>query len=163
MNPKTVLSSGRAGLCVVLLAVLGVAGCASGPVAPEAMDRAAKSQVVPPDQAALYLLRANSFYGAAVLKELTVDGGSRTHLSPGNYALILVAPGEHRISVVGCNCPGDRPAEMTLPTDPGKRYFVSIEGDFTRMPGDPASKLVLMPPEEGSAALKELRLVRWIQ
>jgi len=163
MIPKSVLSSGRAGLCFVLLALLGIAGCVSGPVAPEAMDRAAKSQVVPPDQAALYLLRSNSFYGAAILKEVTVDGGSRTHLGPGNYALILVAPGEHRISVVGCNCPGDTPAVMTLLTEAGKRYFVGVEGDFTRMPGDPASKLVIVPSEEGPAALKDLRLVRWAQ
>lgn len=161
MGSKIAQSLGRAGLCCLLVALLGVGGCVSGPVAPEAMDRAAKSQVVPPDQAALYLYRVNSFYGAAVLYEVTVDGGSKAHLGPGNYALILVAPGEHRISVFGCNCPGDKPAAMTLPTDPGKRYFISMEGDFTRMPGDPASKLTQVPPEEGMAALKEMRLVRW--
>jgi len=163
MGSTIVQSLGRAGQCFLLVALLGVGGCVSGPVAPEAMDRAAKSQVVPPDQAALYLFRPINFYGAGVLKELTIDGESKTYLGSGNYALILVAPGEHRISVLGCNCPGDKPAEMTLPTEPGKRYFISVEGDFTRMPGDPASKLTQVGSDEGLVALKELRLVRWTQ
>jgi hypothetical protein len=145
----------------LLLALLGAGGCTtSGPVATQAKDQAAKLQSVPPDQAALYLLRPHGFYGSAVIYELIVDGESRTQLGPGNYAFKLVKPGEHAI-VVGCRC--SRPAQLTLPAAAGKAHFVRMEGDFFRMPGDPSVKLTVVPPEDGRAALQDLRLVDWIR
>ena len=157
---RMVRSLGRAAQCLLLLALLGSGGCAvTGPVATESMDHAAKVQVVPPDKAALYLFRPNSFYGQAVLDELIVDGEARTHLGSGNYAFRLVKPGEHAI-VVNCGC--SRPSQMTLPTEPGKAYFVSIAADFWRMPGDPTYKFTQLPPGEGRAALRDLHLVEWI-
>jgi hypothetical protein len=152
-------SLGRTAQWVLLLVVLGSGGCTTtGPVATKAKDDAAKAQVVPPDQAALYLVRPHGFYGSAVIYELIVDGGLRTKLGPGNYAFRLVKPGEHAIEV-GCRC--SRPAQMTLSTAPGKAYFVTMEGDFFRMPGDPTVKLTVLQPEEGRAALEDLRLVDW--
>ena len=154
-------SLGLAAPWILLLVVLASGGCTTtGPVATKAQDDAAKAQVVPPDQAALYLVRPHGFYGSAVIYELIVDGGPRTKLGPGNYAFELVKPGEHAIEV-GCRC--SRPARMTLSAAPGKAYFVTMEGDFFRMPGDPTVKLTVLPPEEGYAALQDLRLVDWIR
>ena len=137
-----------------LATCLAISGCAAnGPLAPEDMDRAAKSAVVPEGKAALYIMRS---YGKLVLYKIVVDGQSETVLAPGNYAFKLVSPGTHAI-LVDCGC--NRTNQTSIETRSGREQFVSVESNSSRGGAD----FTELAPTKGREALGELRLVRWMR
>lgn len=138
-----------------LVTCLAVAGCAaSGPLAPEDMDRAAKSAVVPEGKAALYIIRPDYSYGSLVLFKIVLDGQSETVLGPGNYAFKLVSPGTHAI-LVECACAN----RISIETRSGQEHFVSVEPN-SLTGGEDFTELA---PTKGREALKKERLVRWLR
>ena len=78
-------------------ALLTVAGCASVPMAPPEVDRAAKEfPAPPPGRSQVYVYR-NESLGSAVRFDLTVDGFLVGSTGPKTYLLFPVTPGQHTL------------------------------------------------------------------
>ena len=74
----------------VVLAGALLAGCGSGPLAPEAAQLDAKSYVVPAGKSSIYYYRTRHFIEVDVLAEVSLDGKLVTFVGPGNF--IRMAP-----------------------------------------------------------------------
>jgi len=105
----------------VLLAagVLGIAACASVPMAPSDSDRAAKMFAPPPrDRAHVYIYR-NESIGAAIKMDLSLDGIPAGTTVAHTFTLLPVRPGRH--SLVS---EAENNSELPLFARPGEIIFV---------------------------------------
>lgn len=93
--------------------------CASVPMAPPEQDAASKTFAAPPpDQAGLYVYRDSSF-GAALTKDLFLDGLLVGPTAAKVFYRRLIAPGEHTLSTeseFGDNA-------LTFTAEAGKNHF----------------------------------------
>ncbi len=103
-----------------LLAALGVillAGCVTVPRAPVEADTAAKSFVVKPGKANIYVYR-NESLGGGVPMSVTLDGMMMGQSGPKTYFLFEVEPGRHVIQSIAENT-----TSVAFDTEAGKNYF----------------------------------------
>jgi hypothetical protein len=128
-------------------ALLTVAGCASVPMAPPEVDRAAKEfPAPPPGRSQVYVYR-NESLGSAVRFDLTVDGFLVGSTGPKTYLLFPVTPGQHTLVSRAENAD-----PFPMVTEAGKTYFVWQEvkmGMFSAR-----SRLGLVEAVKGQAGVK---------
>ena len=99
-------------------AVAALAGCASVPMGSLEDDTKAKAFVPPPDKAALYIYR-NETFGAAVPMNLSINGRNIGQSASKTYFQFNLAPGRYSVESTAENV-----AELKLQMEPGKNYFV---------------------------------------
>jgi len=99
------------GLAVV--AVAGLAGCASGPF---------KNLSNSENQGTVYIFRAPGGIPGDYPKPVFVDGKVLGPLVRNSYFMLRLAPGEHRISTPAANKP-----ELKLRVEKGADYYISQE------------------------------------
>ncbi len=87
----------RVSFALVVLAGALLAGCASGNLAPEAAQLAAKTYQVPFGKSSIYYYRAGQFFGSDVLSEVYLDGELIAVVGPGNFVRMDVEPGKQTI------------------------------------------------------------------
>ncbi len=100
------------------VAAMVLVGCASVPMGSMEEDAKAKAFVPPPDKAALYIYR-NETFGAAVPMNLSVNGRNIGQSAAKTYFLFNVVPGCYSGESTAENV-----AELKLQMEPGKNYFV---------------------------------------
>lgn len=108
-------------LIISVLAVSFFAGCASVPMASKEKTEIAK-KFNPPSagNSGLYLYRSGIF-GAALKKDIWVDGKCVGETAPNTFFYEEVKGGqEHKISTESEFSPND----LLLKTEPGKNYFI---------------------------------------
>lgn len=108
-------------LAVSVFALSLLAGCATVPME-SAEKTAAAKKFAPPSNgnAGLYIYRSGNF-GAALKKNITVDGKCVGESAPNIFFYEEVKGGmEHKISTESEFSPND----LLLTTDPGKNYFI---------------------------------------
>ncbi len=100
------------------VAVMVLVGCASVPMGSAEEDAKAKAFVPPPDKAALYIYR-NETFGAAVPMNLSINGRNIGQSVSKTYFQFNVVPGRYSVESTAENV-----AELKLQMEPGKNYFV---------------------------------------
>ncbi len=100
------------------VAAMVLVGCASVPMGSMEDDAKAKAFVPPPDKAALYIYR-NETFGAAVPMNLSINGRNIGQSASKTYFLFNVVPGGYSVESTAENV-----AELKLQMEPGKNYFV---------------------------------------
>lgn len=139
---------GRYG-CVLLLGML-IAGCASVPMAPPALDEAAKQFRPPPGQAHIYIVFEGRGRGASFT--ILVDGTIRGALVSKTYLVVAVPPGKH---TVYCFTPESQSTQPVM-VEAGGNYFVKLYGKLGWMHARAA--LEPMEAAEGRALVQEYQL-----
>ena len=109
---------GMVGLGFAVVVGLLVSGCASVPMAPTPADTEAKTFVVKPDKASIYLYR-NETFGGAIAMTVTLDGKVAGRTGPQTYFLWEVDPGPHEVASHAENV-----ETLKLDTEAGKAYYV---------------------------------------
>ena len=123
----TLLRAGSV-LTIVLAAGLMLLGCAATvPLAPATADLAAKSFKRSQDKASIYVARkGGSLVGPEVLFKVSLDGEVRGRIAAGTYFLFKEDPGTHTVAAIGL----ENEDFVTLETEAGKNYFLSIQAKF---------------------------------
>lgn len=140
-----------AALAVVLMAT----GCASVPMASPEQDAAAKTFVVKPNKANVYVYRNESF-GAAVKMPVALNGRLVGDTAAKTYMLLEVDPGKHTLV-----SKTENDSILDITAEAGNNYFVWQEvkmGAFAAR-----SQLQLVSPEVGQNAVKECSLIQTAQ
>ena len=129
---------------LLLIASLGLFGCASGPpFQPEAS--------VPSDKAVIYVYRPSVMQGAVFIPDVTVGDNTPVALKNGGYFATFVLPGDVLVSISNV---GKR--SLTISATAGESYYV--KGGTIRMAGGyPA--LSLVPREAALPEIKECKLI----
>lgn len=137
-------------LGIALLALL--AGCASVKMEDKAASERAKQFAQPSaGRAGLYVYRDSAF-GAALKKDIWVDGKCIGESAPNVFFFTEVAPGNRKVSTESEFSPND----LALMVEAGKNYFVRQfikMGVFVGGAG-----LESVPEEQGRAAVAKLEL-----
>ncbi|MFV5263682.1 DUF2846 domain-containing protein [Acinetobacter courvalinii] len=104
------------------LIVAGFIGCASVPPANDQLNEQAKKLAAPSEgKSAIYVYRSNSIVGAALKKDVWVDGECLGETARGTFFLKEVLGNqEHTISTESEFSPN----HLVLKTEAGKNYFV---------------------------------------
>lgn len=142
-------------LVLVILASSVLVGCASVPMESAETSDMAK-QFKPPSggNAALYIYRSGSF-GAALKKDVWVDGNCIGETAPNVFFLEEVQGDvEHKISTESEFSPND----LLLLTERGKNYFVRQYLKLGVFVGGAGVELV--DEESGKAAVQKLRMAK---
>jgi carboxyl-terminal processing protease len=124
----------------ILLALL--CGCATVPMARTSLDARAKDSRPPPDAANVYVYRPGSVVGTAVTLYVYLDEVRIGALAPGTFAMLVVRPGEHKLTVRARSS-----AEKALVVEPGHEYFVKATPAFAWKDG-PSASIELVTNEE---------------
>lgn len=103
---------------LVAVATAVLMGCASVPMGSVEDDAKAKTFVPPPDKAALYIYR-NETFGAAVPMNLSINGRNIGQSAAKTYFQFHLVPGQYSVESTAENV-----AELKLLMEPGKNYFV---------------------------------------
>jgi len=102
-----------------------LSGCSSVPPASSDFERKAQSYTQPPNLASLYVYRSNSFLGASVLYNISLDHNDFGTLGTGTYLFANIVPGKHSIRA---NTSGVSQVKITkFNAMAGKLYFFKIE------------------------------------
>jgi hypothetical protein len=136
----------------VIVAALGVTGCASVPMASPEADRAAKAFTVDSSKANLYIYRSESM-GAAVKMPVLLDNNSVGSTAAKTYIFRQVEPGSHQIVSNTENT-----ATLTVDAKAGENIFVWQEvkmGAFSA-----GSALHRVDDAKGKAEVAKCKLVQ---
>ena len=146
----------RASLALVLAGAL-LAGCASGNLAPEAAQLAAKTYQVPSGKSSIYIYRAGQFFASAVLSEVYLDGELIAVVGPGNFVRMDVEPGKHTILSKGGGVNPPIPAKTVIDARANRNHFVGmwmVMGWSTN-----TIKQKIVSDEQGTNDLKRSKMV----
>ncbi len=129
-------------------------GCATVPMAPTADDQLRKQFSAPSEgKTGLYMYR-NSNFGAALKKEISVDGQLVGATAPMTYFYREVSPGQHVLSTqseFGNN-------DLIIKTDQGMNYFVRQYIKMGVFVG--GANLELVSEEDGKKGVSECKLAK---
>lgn len=135
---------------VVILALL--TGCATVKMEDQAASQQAKQFPQPSaGQAGLYVYRDSAF-GAALKKDIWVDGKCLGESAPNVFFFTEVAPGQRKVSTESEFSPND----LALMVEAGKNYFVRQFIKMGLFVG--GAGLETVPEEQGKAAVSKLEL-----
>jgi hypothetical protein len=138
----------------VVLAGALLAGCVSGPLAPEAAQLNAKSYVVPAGKSSIYYYRTRAQIEGGLLSKVYLDGELITVVGPGNFIRMDVEPGKHAIlSVSGTG----RPVTTVIDASANRSHFIKmwiVPGWFYN-----PIKQEIVSEEKGIKDLKSFKLV----
>lgn len=135
---------------VVILALL--TGCATVKMGDKAASQQAKQFPQPSaGQAGLYVYRDSAF-GAALKKDIWVDGKCLGESAPNVFFFTEVAPGQRKVSTESEFSPND----LALMVEAGKNYFVRQFIKMGLFVG--GAGLETVPEEQGKAAVSKLEL-----
>lgn len=137
-------------LAVVLVVLLGLAGCASVPMGDAAQDTRLKSFAAKPGVAGIYVYRNESF-GAAIRMDVEVDGKPIGQTAAKTYLFKEVAPGTHTVTSKSENADS-----LVIEAVAGRLYYIWQEVKWGLMFA--GTKLNLMSEEEGRKGVLETRL-----
>jgi hypothetical protein len=140
----------RNGIIVVLLVVIGLAGCASVPMGDVGRDAELKSFAPKPGVAGLYIYR-NESIGAAIRMDVEVDGKPLGQSAAKTYFYKEVTPGKHTITSKSENTDS-----IEVDTAAGKLYYIWQEVKLGLLYA--RTKLTLVGEEEGRKAVLECKL-----
>lgn len=94
----------KMGVILAVVTVLGLAGCASVPMAPTGQDTIGKAFAAQSGKARIYLYR-NETFGAAIKMPVTFDGRTVGQTASKTYFYWDVAPGKHTLASLTENTP----------------------------------------------------------
>jgi len=110
-----------------LVPLLFCIGCAAKvPLAPSTLDLAAKEFPFSPGKANIYIFRAESGFGAAILFQIFLDGSLKGGIAEGTYLFLKTTAGEHTISTFS----NENQDSVTLKIEEGKNYFLEVEAKW---------------------------------
>lgn len=109
---------------LVVAAVVLLAGCASGNLAPEAAQLDAKRFEVPAGKSSIYIYRADQFFVSTVLSEVYLDGELIAVVGPGNFVRIDVKPGKHTVLSKGGGINPPIPAKTAIDARANRLHFL---------------------------------------
>jgi hypothetical protein len=95
-----------------------LAACATVPMAPPEADAKAKTFIVEPGKANVYVFRNESF-GGAITMTVALNGKVMGQTGPKTFFLWQVDPGKHEIQSIAENT-----STVSLDVEPAKNYFV---------------------------------------
>ncbi len=98
------INMSKISVVLTAFAVLGLAGCASVPMAPEGQDTAGKSFVAQAGKARIYLYRDETF-GAAIKMPVSFNGKTVGQTASKTYFYWDVDPGKHTLASLTENTP----------------------------------------------------------
>jgi len=110
-------------LFVLALAACLAMGCATVPLADEAMDLSAKKFIPNENKANIYIFRKKAFFASGVLFPVRVDGRTIGSIAPGTYFMAEVETGEHSITI---SAPQNTHTIKMVPVI-GNSYFFSVK------------------------------------
>ena len=130
-------------------------GCASVPQADSQLNQQAK-QLIPPSNgnAAIYVYRSNSIVGAALKKDVWLDGKCLGETARGTFFYKEVLAGNHTLSTESEFSPN----HLVVKADSGKQYFVQQyikPGVFVG-----GANLKLIDDSQGRKAISEYQLAQ---
>lgn len=129
---------------LLLIASLGLFGCASGPPFQPIAS-------VPSDKAVIYVYRPAVMHGAVYSPGVTIGDNAPVALSNGGYFTTFVLPGDVLVSISNV---GKR--SLTISAIAGESYY--IKGGTVLMAGGfPA--LSVVSPEAASQEIKDCKLI----
>jgi len=141
-------------LLLIFIALMFMSGCATVPMAPAAMDAAKKSFKTPPsNKAGLYVYR-NSNFGAALKKDIFLDGVKIGESAPMTYFYRDILPGLHTVSTeseFGNN-------GLKLNAKGGKNYFIRQYIKMGVFVG--GANLALMSEDKGKKGVLQTKLAQ---
>ncbi|ENX23919.1 hypothetical protein F892_00534 [Acinetobacter vivianii] len=139
-----------------LFIAVAFVGCASVPPANNQLNEQAKKLAAPSEgNAAIYVYRSNSVVGAALKKDVWVDGECLGETARGTFFLKEVLGNqEHTISTESEFSPN----HLVLKTEPGKNYFVQQSIKMGAFVGGANVKQV--DDETGKKAVSEYKLAQ---
>jgi hypothetical protein len=106
-------------LIAAIISVYFLAGCATVPMAPKEQDLALKTFSAPPaDKAGLYVFRSSGV-GAALKKNVYIDGVLIGETAQKTYFYKEITPGEHQISTESEFSENN----LKIQVEGGKNYF----------------------------------------
>jgi|KBSMisStaDraftv2_1062788.scaffolds.fasta_scaffold256413_1 hypothetical protein len=143
---------GRGLSMISLVGLAALAGCATVPMAAPADSARLKRQAPPPDAALVYLYR-NESIGAGVHMDVQLDGRPAGQTVAMSYMVWQVPPGSHRLVSIAEN-----DYDLTIDTEPGRRYFVWQEVKLGIMFA--RSRLQQVSASQGQAGVDECELVQ---
>ena len=136
------------------LASLIISGCASVPMTSKDESDKAKQFTSPSeDQAGIYTYRKNSAFGAALKKDVWIDGKCIGETAPGVFFYEEVAGNEdHTIATESEFSPN----ELVINTESGNNYFVEQFLKMGAFVGGAGVKSV--PADEGKMEVEKLKM-----
>jgi hypothetical protein len=102
----------------MLVAAMGMTGCASVPMAARSDDAAAKQFAPVADKATVYIYR-DEIMGSAIKMPLLVDGISIGDTGPKTYLEVALPPGTHSVT-----SKTEKDVTISLDVQAGKTYFI---------------------------------------
>jgi Protein of unknown function (DUF2846) len=134
--------------------VVGVAisGCASTPMAPAVTDASAKSYVVDPGKANLYVYR-NDESGVAPKMPVLIDNIAAGETMAKTFVFKQVVPGNHVVV-----SKGEKEVTLLIDAKAGQNYFVWQEVKMGKW--EPQSRLHLVDETVGKAGVNECKLAQ---
>ena len=102
----------------MIVAAIGMTGCASVPMAARSDDAAAKQFAPVADKGTVYIYR-DEIMGAAIKMPLLVDGVSIGDTGPKTYLEVALPPGTHSVT-----SKTEKDVTISLDVQAGKTYFI---------------------------------------
>ena len=134
---------------LTLAMLLGLAACASVPLADSQADHEGKNFDPPArDSGALYVYRSG-WFALARKVEVSLAGGARAELGPNTYFRVEGPPGPIDLN---CQIDNANPAGRELSIAPGETRFVQIEMVAGWM--GPRCAVSEVPADQGQAAVR---------
>ena len=137
--------------------LLLIAGCASRvPMAPNDKDVEAKTFVVAPGKANVYVIRTCPYGGK--IHQIRLDNGPMLSLACVSFAKFSVAPGTHQIAATSTISS----TNLDVSTEAMQNYFVELGWNFhllTLVEKDVIVTLAPMNDVDGKAAVENSELV----
>ena len=135
-----------------LAAVVLASGCASVQMAPAELDTAAKSYVVNPKKANIYVYR-NEVMGAAIKMPVLLNGRAVGDTGSKTFLLLEVDPGSHTLT-----SKTENDSTIKLDAVAGRNYFVWQEVKMGLMMA--RSQLQLVDEATGKAGVAECKMIQ---
>jgi hypothetical protein len=147
----------------ILLVVLFLVGCASGPTAPPAEDADAKTFVIPDDKAAIYVYRTKFDLLFTEMVQIEIDRGEKMAVvGPGEYVWFLVEPGDHEVLARGQQgFLTPVPVAVVVLAEAGEKQYVQLA--LNPGWGNDKVDLDLVPYNQGRTAIANSTLVQWFR
>ena len=108
-------------ITLLVVACAGLAGCASVPLAPSALDARAKTFTPDAGRANVYVNRGGGL-GTALLFQTVLDGRIVGSLAPNTFQWLSVTPGEHSVTMTGA----ENSAQQKLTAEAGRNYYYDV-------------------------------------